>query len=214
MSNPNSLSIIIIEKNAKLRSLTVKDYKEEELFKKCGFKKDTDFKKQTEWFVKHDGKKYIISLYGKLEGKAGMENQIELPPPLDNKLFFGALALVGQVKDETNKKTLVNLSIPLWDKLYQKLYGGFEDINELSNNDEDENNDIPTKKKSSKKIVIKNDDADADEEDDGEYSDYDSDDDSNNNSDKDDDKNCYNDEPLVIPDISTELCEEEYDYDS
>ena len=33
-----------------------------------------------------------------------MENQIELPPPLDNKLFFGALALVGQVKDETNKK--------------------------------------------------------------------------------------------------------------
>ncbi len=31
MSNPNSLSIIIIEKNAKLRTLTVKDYKEEEL---------------------------------------------------------------------------------------------------------------------------------------------------------------------------------------
>ena len=208
----NSLTIIIIEKNAKLRTLTVKDYKEEELFKKCGFKKDTDFKKQTEWFVKHDGKKYIISLYGKLEGKTGMENQIELPPPLDNKLFFGALALVGQVKDETNKKTLVNLSIPLWDKLYQKLYGGFEDINELTNNDEDENNDIPTKKKSSKKIVIKNDDED--EEDDGEYSDYDSDDDSNNNSDKDDDKNGYNDEPLVIPDISTELCEEEYDYDN
>ena len=212
MYNPNSLSIIIIEKNAKLRSLTVKDYKEEELFKKCGFKKDTDFKKQTEWFVKHDGKKYIISLYGKLEGKTGMENQIELPPPLDNKLFFGALALVGQVKDETNKKTLVNLSIPLWDKLYQKLYGGFEDLNELSNNDEDEDNDIPTKKKSSKKIVVKNDDDE--DEDDGEYSDYDSEDDSNNDSDKDDDKNCYNDEPLVIPDISTELCEEEYDYDS
>lgn len=213
MSNPNSLSIIIIEKNAKLRSLTVKDYKEEELFKKCGFKKDTDFKKQTEWFVKHDGKKYIISLYGKLEGKAGMENQVELPPPLDNKLFFGALALVGQVKDETNKKTLVNLSIPLWDKLYQKLYGGFEDLNELSNNElNDEDNDIPTKKKSSKKIVVKNDDDE--DEDDGEYSDYDSEDDSNNDSDKDDDKNCYNDEPLVIPDISTELCEEEYDYDS
>ena len=208
MSNPNSLSIIIIEKNAKLRSLTVKDYKEEELFKKCGFKKDTDFKKQTEWFVKHDGKKYIISLYGKLEGKAGMENQIELPPPLDNKLFFGALALVGQVKDETNKKTLVNLSIPLWDKLYQKLYGGFEDLNELSNNDEDENNDIPTKKKK----VIVNDEEDEDD-DEGEYSDYDSDNDSNDDKHVDD-KNGYNDEPLVIPDISTELCEEEYDYDS
>ena len=208
MSNPNSLSIIIIEKNAKLRSLTVKDYKEEELFKKCGFKKDTDFKKQTEWFVKHDGKKYIISLYGKLEGKAGMENQIELPPPLDNKLFFGALALVGQVKDETNKKTLVNLSIPLWDKLYQKLYGGFEDLNELSNNDEDENNDIPTKKKK----VIVNDEEDEDD-DEGEYSDYDSDNDSNDDK-HIDDKNGYNDEPLVIPDISTELCEEEYDYDS
>lgn len=207
-SNPNSLSIIIIEKNAKLRSLTVKDYKEEELFKKCGFKKDTDFKKQTEWFVKHDGKKYVISLYGKLEGKAGMENNAELPPPVDSKLFFGALALVGQVKDDTNKKTHINLTIPLWDTLYQKLYGGFEDLNDLSLDYYKSEKTTSSKKK---KVIVN--DEDDEDDDEGEYSDYDSDNDSNDDK-HIDDKNGYNDEPLVIPDISTELCEEEYDYDS
>lgn len=220
MSKENSLTIIIVEKTAKLKTLTVKDYKEEELFKKCGFKKDTDFKKQTEWTVKHDNKKYVISLYGKLEGKAGMENKTELPPPVDSKLFYGALALVGQIKDETNKKTLTNLSISLWDILYQKLYGGFENLNnDLDDNDINDDDDMNLNAKGKKgkgqKKVIKNsnnDGEDGDEE--SEYSDYDSEEDSEDNCTDENDANGFNDEPLVIPDISTELCEEEYDYDT
>lgn len=218
MSKENSLTIIIVEKTAKLKTLTVKDYKEEDLFKKCGFKKDTDFKKQTEWTVKHDNKKYVISLYGKLEGKAGMENKTELPPPVDSKLFFGALALVGQIKDETNKKTFVNLSIPLWDILYQKLYGGFEDLNNLSHELDDINDDdeLPTKKKNKgQKKVIKNSNNDGEDgEEESEYSDYDSEEDSEDNCSDEIDANGYSDEPLIIPDISTELCEEDYDYDN
>ena len=212
----NSLTIIIIDKTAQMKTLTVKDYKEEELFKKCGFKKDTDFKKHTEWLIKYDNKKYIISLYGKLEGKSGMENKYDFPPPLDNKLFFGACALVGQLKDETNKKTLFNLSIPLWDKLYEKLFGGFKDLNDIEGEvEEDDNDEIETNVKKSKKPVKKivSDDDEGSEAGDSEYSDYDSENDS------DDNENSkynigYNDEPLVMPDISTELCEEEYDYDN
>jgi N-acetylglutamate synthase-like GNAT family acetyltransferase len=48
----NALNIIIVEKTGTLKSLAVKDFKEEELFKKCGFKKADGFNKQTEWKVK------------------------------------------------------------------------------------------------------------------------------------------------------------------
>jgi len=60
-------SIIIVEKIGSLKILTVKDYKEEELYKKCGFKKPDHFGIQTEWSVKLDGTKYSISLFGKTE---------------------------------------------------------------------------------------------------------------------------------------------------
>jgi hypothetical protein len=212
----NSLTIIIIEKTAQMKTINVKDYKEEELFKKCGFKKDTDFKKQTEWLIKYDNKKYVISLYGKLEGKSGMENKYDFPPPIDNKLFFGACALVGQLKDETNKKTLINLSIPLWDKLYEKLFGGFKDLNNIEEGEYDDDNEIETNVKKSKKVVkkiVSDDDLEGSEAGDSEYSDYDSENDSDDNENSKD-INGYNDEQLVIPDISTELCEEEYDYDN
>ena len=33
-------SILIVEKGGNLKSLSVKDYQEDELFKKCGFKKE------------------------------------------------------------------------------------------------------------------------------------------------------------------------------
>lgn len=212
----NSLTIIIIDKTAQMKTLTVKDYKEEELFKKCGFKKDTDFKKHTEWLIKYDNKKYLISLYGKLEGKSGMENKYDFPPPLDNKLFYGACALVGQLKDETNNKTLINLSIPLWDKLYEKLFGGFKDLNNIEGEvEEDDNDEIETNVKKSKKPVKKivSDDDEGSDAGDSEYSDYDSENDSDDNENSKDNIG-YNDEPLVMPDISTELCEEEYDYDN
>ena len=44
-----SLTILLVEKNATLKTLTVKDFKESELFKKCGFKKSEDFQKHIEW---------------------------------------------------------------------------------------------------------------------------------------------------------------------
>ena len=52
MSQP--LTIIIVEKTGTLKSLAIKDFKLEELFKKCGFKKSDDFIKQVEWNSKYD----------------------------------------------------------------------------------------------------------------------------------------------------------------
>ena len=41
MSQP--LNIVIVEKNGSLKSLAIKEFKLEDLFKKCGFKKAEDF---------------------------------------------------------------------------------------------------------------------------------------------------------------------------
>ena len=82
--------IVIVDKSGTLKSLNVKDFKEEELYKKCGFKKAEGFGKQTDWLVKISGQgKYGVSVFAKTEGKANTENKYDFPPPIDKKLFFG-----------------------------------------------------------------------------------------------------------------------------
>jgi len=60
-----SLSVIIVDKCGVLKTLKVKDYKVDELYKKCGFKKEEGFSLQVEWNVKLDSQKYVIQMYGK-----------------------------------------------------------------------------------------------------------------------------------------------------
>ena len=64
MSKSNSVNIILIDKFGKLKTLQVnaKDFKKEDLYKKCGFKKDNDFSKQTEWKITIEKQKHKILL--------------------------------------------------------------------------------------------------------------------------------------------------------
>ena len=151
-------TIVIVEKTGVTKSLTIKEYNEEELYKKCGFKKATDFSKQTEWIVKLEGKKYLVSLYGKIEGKANTENKYDFPPPIDTKLFFGACVLVGSVKNDKGVVSFTNLSLSLWSKIYEKLFGGFENLALTIAEDEDEEDElahIPKHKKTKKGGYLK-----------------------------------------------------------
>lgn len=152
------LSIIIVEKSGDLKTLNVKDYKEEELYKKGGFKKSDGFIKHTEWNVKIDGQRYIIAMYGKLDGKANTENKYDFPPPIDSKLFFGACVLVGSVKNDKGVVSFTNLSLSLWNKIYEKLFGGFENLALTIAEDEDEDDElahIPKHKKTKKGGYLK-----------------------------------------------------------
>ena len=144
-----SLTIIIVDKNASLKSLTVKDYKEEELYKKCGFKKIDGLNLQVEWPVKLNSQKYLIQMYGKLEGKSNMVNNYDFPPPVAKKLYFGSCALVGMIRDDSNNKIHINLSIELWNKIYEKLFGGFEDL-AVTGEDDDEDDELETVPKNMK----------------------------------------------------------------
>ena len=77
MSQP--LDIIIVEKGVSLKALAVKDFKLDELYKKCGFKKGEDFVKQVEWNAKYDGKKYFVEVYAKTDGRPNSENKYFFP---------------------------------------------------------------------------------------------------------------------------------------
>ena len=141
----SSLKVVIVEKNGTLRNLAVKEFNINELYKKCGFKKSGDFIKQVNWNVKYEGQTYNVSLYAKTEGRHNNENKYEFPPPIDTKLFFCFCALVASLNDE-----YINLNDEMWSKMYNKLYGGFEDLSKTAEEDEleeDELEKVPDKYK-------------------------------------------------------------------
>ena len=200
------LNIILVERIGTLKMLAIKDFKEEELFKKCGFKKADDFLKQTEWSAKYDGKKYCIQVFAKDEGRANSENKYDFPPPIDNKLFYGCCAIVAYIKNGDGSKSYSNLSLPMWEKMYEKLFGGFEDLGVEDDNEEDELANVPKHKKT-KNGYLKDgfvvDGSDTDESESASSSETE-DEDSVEEDDKDTD--------IVIEDIGSELSEESYDY--
>lgn len=213
-------SVIIVEKNGELKTYNIKEYKEDDLFKKCGFKKPDGFCKQIDWNIKYEGKKYLVSMYGKLDGKASTENKYDFPPPVDSKLFFGNCLLVGFVKNELNLKELIpiSLTISLWEKLYEKLFGGFEDLTALAIEDEDEEDELENIPKSLKTknggylkdgFVIDSDEEEAEDED---YETADDSDDVVPNKNKQKNNMAVEVEELIIDEIGSELSEEIYEY--
>jgi hypothetical protein len=206
------LDIIIVEKLGKLKQLSIKDFKEEELFKKCGFKKKEDFIKHHEWKIKMENNRYLISVYAKSVGRATNENKYDFPPPIDNILFFGNCAILAKLKGE-NESKYVNLSLELWKKIYEKLFGGFEDLALTAKEDEeeiDELENIPSEKKTKNGYLKDGFVVDSSDTEEDYYS-----------SSEEDESDCIKkkeeqneeDDVYDIEDIGSELSEESYDYD-
>jgi hypothetical protein len=211
-----NVSVIIVDKSASLKSLTIKDYKEDELYKKCGFKKADGFVKQTEWGVKMDGKKYVVAVFAKTEGKANSENKYDFPPPVDTVLFFGSCALVCSVKKDENSWELTSLSLELWEKMYEKLFGGFEDLAATCAEDEEEEDElenVPASKKTKQGYLKDGFVVDSDSSDDKEEYDSDDDDDDEDEDEEEAEEDAAAD-GLELEDIGSELSEEEYDSSS
>jgi len=147
-----NIGVVIVEKPGTLRNLCVKSFSEDDLYKRCGFKSPDNFKKHCEWRIRKADLTYIISMYGKTTGKATFENKYDFPPPNDTTLFFGSCVLVCHTayKGETGPPLLETLDIDLWEKLYEKLFGGFEDLTATQADDDaeiDELENVPAAKK-------------------------------------------------------------------
>jgi hypothetical protein len=206
-------TIIIVDKSGTLKTLSVKFFSEEELYKKCGFKKNDGFKKQTEWSVKLDGTKYLMQLFAKTEGKANGENKYDFPPPVDSTLFFGSCAIVCYTQSLDKKELeLYNLTLELWNKIYEKLFGGFEDLTATAQEDEEEEDEldnIPANKKTKQGYLKDGFVVDTSESDEEDYSFSGSGSEEDELSEEDTESSDEND--IIIEDIGSELAEEEYD---
>lgn len=215
-----SQSILIVDKGGSIKSHVVKEFAVEDLYKKCGFKKADGFALQTEWNrVKVNGKTYRVQLYGKLDGKATTENKYDFPPPMDSKLLFGSCALVGLevVPTMPTKYQYCNLTVDLWDKIYDKLFGGFEDLKSSLQEDEDEEDEldhVPKHMKTKHGGYLKDDfvvdSSDAEEETNGSSEEEEDEDDEENQEGTNDNEN---ENDLELSDVGSELSEESYDSD-
>jgi hypothetical protein len=157
--------------------------------------------------VKGDTNTYYIKVFAKTDGKANYENKYDFPPPIDTKLFFGNCAIVASLKKDGAAFT--DLSLLLWEKIYEKLFGGFEDLSATAAEDEaeeDELDKIPKELKT-KQGYLKDgfvvDSSDTDEEDDDSFETI-------------DDATALEKEDVnvvdEIEDIGSEMSEDSYDY--
>jgi len=119
-------SLVLIESNGTVKTLKAKDVSLDTLYKKCGFRSSEDFVRQHTWEIKLAGETHIVSAWAKKTGKANFENKYDFPPPIDSALFFGTCAVV-RTDEEGN---LIGLTKETWEKIYEKLFGGFEDLGE------------------------------------------------------------------------------------
>ncbi len=128
------VEIVIVKKSGDLETLNVKEFLVEDLYKKCGFKKSEGFELACEWSY---NKNWQIRVYGKTDGRANTENKYDFPPPIDNVLFFGSCAIVASIDDN-----VIDLSVEGWLPIYEKLFGGFEDLAATALEDEQEEDEL------------------------------------------------------------------------
>jgi hypothetical protein len=228
-----STTFVIVDKNNTLSEVTVKNMTADDLYKKCGFRKPDGFECRTTWEnvkVKHHT--YTVQLWARDSGKAGTENKYEFPPPVDTQLYFGKCALIQVSREggENEEPKFMSLTKDVWLKIYETLFGGFEDINNVDE-DDNEPDELKTIKKDMKTkaggylkdgFVVDSDEDDmiGSEEDDS--VDDDDDDDASNSEDievTDDDDITKPDMKLTMDDMESdeisagsELEEEDYDY--
>lgn len=146
-------TVLLVEKLGNIKPLKIKEYNEEDFYKKCGYKSSNNFKRQHTWLVKVKGTNYWVSLFAKTDVKNSLgENKYEFPPPVDSVLYFGTCLLVAYTNNPNGMVTSqpVSLSVDLWTEMYNKLYGGFENLADTAESDAkeyDELEHIPSHKK-------------------------------------------------------------------
>jgi hypothetical protein len=138
-----SVQILIVEKTGELKEQKIKWNGTENLYKKAGFKTDKDFKVLTKWNLIANHKKFNIEVYGKMSGRAGQENKYDFPPPIDKDLLFGNALIINK-----SEGSVVSLSINDWNAIYEKLFGGFEDIGADDSSESEEEDPGLTRTKS------------------------------------------------------------------
>ena len=134
------VKVIVIDK---VGNVSTSSYNEDEdesgLYKVAGFKKPEGFKCSVVWNIPDENDEINeYQVYGKTTGKANHENKYEFPPPIDNVLFFDTCIVI---KKRHNK--LKSLRENEWEEIYEKLFGGFEDLGDEESEEGESDDDEP-----------------------------------------------------------------------
>ena len=107
--------------------------------KRVGFKVATDFASRHSFVVPNSISRTIdtISIFAKDTGRAGTENKTELPPPIDSSLFYGSILVVGY-----NSMGVCDITLDVWEKTYDHLFGGFENLTDTAEADDNEEDEL------------------------------------------------------------------------
>jgi hypothetical protein len=127
--------VVTISKGGSVKDEKIKSFNLDEIYKKCKLKKADNFSLRHSWSFKNQW----ISLYAKDKGRANSENKYDLPPPIDSNLYFGTMILIKHKNKKPKNNEVLDFTKEEWLKLYEKLFGGFEDLgDEDSYSEEDE----------------------------------------------------------------------------
>jgi len=130
------MKIVVIKKNGTLCDL---DWKKnidlKDIYKKAGCRKENDFAKRNTWKI---GDNDFISVFSKNTGRANTENKYELPPPVDSDLYFGKLVVIRHSEQNPTVENCLDFTFEEWKTIYEKLMGGFEDLDDNEEESEEE----------------------------------------------------------------------------
>lgn len=140
--NYTMTDVVIIQKTGELKQINVKSLKLSDLYKKCGFRKPDGFSLRHTWKSKLNEETIWVSVFSRDNGKANTENKYDLPPPVDNALYFGNFALVAHTQEACDDNCLTDLTNKDWEVIYEKLFGGFEDLDAMADQDEFESDEL------------------------------------------------------------------------
>ena len=129
------VKLIIVDKGANLKCSDVKNFDIDTLYKKCNLRKKDNFDKRHSWKLDSE---HFVTLFSKDKGRANSENKYDLPPPVDSQLYFGSMLIVKHQDKELSNEKVEDLSLEEWNKLYEKLFGGFEDLGDEDSYSEEE----------------------------------------------------------------------------
>lgn len=118
---------LIIKKNGDIIEKKTNIDNESEIYKLAGFKTTSDFECRHSFKVNDS----VYKVFAKNVGRANYENKYELPPPIDTQLFYGSICIFKY----NNENQVQNLNMKEWEKIYEFLFGGFD---EICSNSEDE----------------------------------------------------------------------------
>lgn len=113
------LTYLQIKSNGDVEEKNAKTLTTSNLHKCCNYKTDKDF--ECIHIFQFADDEYIV--YGKKCGRANNENKYDFPPPIDTVLLFGTLCILKRTDDD-----FVSLDKKEWNKIYEVLFGGFEDL--------------------------------------------------------------------------------------